>query len=62
MIFVRLLLTVLLVANLLIVIMSCLTGVNIYKKYGNHLFKGFFKFLLLLTVFLIAIAISGLGM
>ena len=62
MIFIRLLLTIVLVANLLIVIMSCLTGINIYKKYGKQLFKGFFKFLLLLIIFLIAIAISGLGM
>jgi hypothetical protein len=61
MILLRLFLVVLLIANLLIVIMSCLTGINIYKKYGKQLFTGFFKFLLLLTVFLVAIAISGLG-
>lgn len=48
-------------ANLLIVILSGLTGINIYKKYGKQILKGFLQFLLLLVVFLVAIAISGLN-
>lgn len=59
--FIYLLLTFLATANLLILIVSGLTGINIYKKYGKQIFKGFLKFLLLLGAFLVAIAISGLG-
>ena len=58
--FVYFLLTILATANLLIVILSGLTGINIYKKYGKQMLKGLLQFLLLLVVFLIAIAISGL--
>lgn len=59
--FIYLLLTALATLHLLIVILSGLTGFNIYKKYGKHIFKGLLQFLLLLVVFLVAIAISGLG-
>lgn len=59
--FIYLLLTVLVTANLLILIVSGLTGINIYEKYGTQILKGFLQFLLLLIVFLVAIAISGLG-
>lgn len=59
--FIFLLLTILATANLLILIVSGLTGINIYKKYGKQILKGFLQFLLLLVVFLVAIAISGLN-
>ncbi len=59
--FLYLILTTLITANLLIIIVSGLTGINIYEKYGTQIFKGFLQFLLLLVVFLVAIAISGLN-
>lgn len=59
--FIYFLFTVLATLNLIIVILSGLLGVNIYKKYGKHILKGMFQFLLLLIVFLVAIAISGLS-
>lgn len=59
--FIYLLLTTLATANLLIIIVSGLTGINIYEKYGKQILKGFLQFLLLLVVFLVAIAISGLN-
>lgn len=49
------------VVNLLIMVISGLTGVNFYKKYGKAIISGFFKFLLILVVMFIAIAISGLS-
>lgn len=58
--FVYFLLMILATGNLLIIILSGLTGINIYKRYGKHIFHGVLQFLLLLVVFLIAIAISGL--
>ncbi len=48
------------VINLLIVLMSGVLGVNLYKKHGKDILKGFFKFLLVLSIFYIALAISGL--
>lgn len=48
-------------ANLLIMILSGLTGINIYKKYGKKILKGLFNFLLLLLAMLVAMAICGLS-
>lgn len=48
------------VINLLIVLMSGVLGVNLYKKHGKDILKDFFKFLLILSIFYIALAISGL--
>lgn len=59
--FVYFLLMILATTNLLIIIMSGLLGINIYKKYGKKILQGIFQFLLLLVIFLIAVAISGLN-
>lgn len=59
--FIYLFFTLLATANLIIILLSSLLGVNIYKKYGKQLLKGFCKFLLILIAMLIAIAISGLS-
>ena len=59
--FIYLLLTGLTTTHLIILIVSGLTGINIYKEYGKQILKGFLQFLLLLVVFLVAIAISGLN-
>lgn len=59
--FVYFLLMILATTNLLIIIMSGLLGINIYKKYGKEILQGIFQFLLLLVIFLIAVAISGLN-
>ena len=48
------------VINLLIVLMSGVLGENLYKKHGKDILKGFFKILLILSIFYIALAISGL--
>ena len=52
--------SILATANLLIIIVSSLTGINIYKKYGKQLLKAFLQFLLLLIAFLATAAICGL--
>lgn len=52
--------SILATANLLIIVVSSLTGINIYKKYGRHLLKAFLQFLLLLIAFLATAAICGL--
>lgn len=59
--FIYFLLMILATGNLIIMILSGLLGVNIYKEYGKHILKGFLQFCLLLVTFLIALAISGLG-
>ena len=59
--FVYFLLMIMATVNLLILMISGLTGINIYKSYGKQLIKGFCQFILLLIVFMVALAISGLN-
>lgn len=51
----------LLVCNLLIIIMSGLTGVNIYEKYGKQILTVSLQFLLFLVAFYVAMLIAGLS-
>ena len=59
--FIYFILLILIVINLLIIILSNLTGINIYKEYGKQILKAFWQFLLLLIVIYVAIIISGLS-
>lgn len=59
--FIYFLLTIIATVNLLILLVSGLTNINIYKVYGKSLLKGFCQFMLLLVAFMVAIALSGLS-
>lgn len=59
--FIYFILLIMIVINLLIIILSNLTGINIYKEYGKQILKAFWQFLLLLIVVYVAIIISGLS-
>ena len=56
---IRLLLCLFLVANLIILVLCSVTGVNIYKKYGKHMLIGISLFAGLVTAFYIALALLG---
>lgn len=59
--FVYLILVLLVIANWIILILNNLLEINIYKKYGKKILKGFWQFLMFLAVVYIAISLSGLG-
>ena len=50
-----------LVVNLVIIILSYITNVNIYEKYGTQILKFFGLFVLLVLAFYIALAILGVS-
>lgn len=50
-----------LVVNLVIIILSYVTNVNIYEKYGTQILKFFGLFVLLVLAFYIALAIIGVS-
>lgn len=54
-------LLILAVCNLLIIILSGLTGINIYEKYGKQILLGILQFLLFLIAVYVAIMIAGLS-
>lgn len=49
-----------LVCNIIIVAVSGITGINIYKKYGMEMLKAFWKLMLFITAIYIAVLIGGL--
>ena len=57
----RILLFLFLVFNLILLILSSITGVNIYKKYGKQLLIGISIFAGLIIAFYVALAMLGLG-
>ena len=57
----RLLLSFILVCNLLIVLLSVLMNVNIYKKYGKQILKGFVVFILMVVAFYTTLALIGIS-
>ncbi len=57
----RLLLVMVLVANLIIIVLSYLSGVNIYEKYGTQILKFTGLFILIVIAFYIALAIIGIS-
>lgn len=56
----RILLTMVLVANLIILMLCALTGVNIYKVYGLRILKIGAICLLMITCFYVSLALIGL--
>lgn len=50
----------LIISNLIIYFTGNIMGVNLYKKYGKQIFKGFCKFLLFVLAVYITFAIGGL--
>ena len=50
-----------LVVNLIIIILSYVTNVNIYEKYGTQILKVFGLFVLLVLAFYIALAVIGVS-
>lgn len=59
-IIIRILLMFFLVANLIIILLSEITGVDIYTKYGKYLLLILFLFLLLITI--VYVVVSPLGL
>ena len=57
----RILLFLFLVFNLILLILSSITGVNIYKKYGKQLLIGISIFAGLVIAFYVSLAMLGLG-
>lgn len=59
--FIYILFFILAVLNLLLVLISGILNINLYKKYGKDILKGIFKILLIFSIAYIAVAISGLS-
>ena len=57
----RILLILILVFNAILLIISEITGVNIYKKYGKQILIGVSIFAGIIIAFYIALAMLGLG-
>lgn len=55
------LLSIIIVINVIILLLSAITGKNIYKEYGKQITKVFCLFLLLVTAFYIALSLIGLN-
>lgn len=58
---VYLLVLLLAVINLLIIMISQITGKNLYKLHGKQILKAFWQFLFLVLAIWVALAISGLS-
>ena len=57
----RLLLCLFIVFNLIILILSAITGQNIYTKYGKQILTGVSIFAGMIIAFYIALALLGIG-
>ena len=57
----RILLCLILVFNIILLIMSAISGVNIYKKYGKQICIGVLIFSGVIIAFYIALAFLGVG-
>ena len=56
----RLLLCLFIIFNLVILILSSLTGVNVYKKYGKQILIGICIFAGMIIAFYVALALLGI--
>lgn len=56
----RILLFLFLVFNLILLILSAVTGVNVYKKYGKQILIGISVFAGVVIAFYVALAMLGL--
>ncbi|MBQ9246287.1 hypothetical protein IJ182_08480 [bacterium] len=54
------LLALFIMVNFVISLVSLICNVNLYKKYGNRILKGFGVFILLIVITYIVMAILGL--
>ena len=57
----RILLCLVLVFNIILLIISAISGVNIYKKYGKQICIGILIFVGVIIAFYIALALLGVG-
>jgi hypothetical protein len=57
----RLLFVLFLVFNLILLVISNVTGVNVYQKYGKQILIGVCVFAGLIIAFYVALAMLGLG-
>ena len=57
----RILLFLFLVFNLILLILSAITGVNVYKKYGKQILIGISIFAGIVVAFYVALAMLGIG-
>lgn len=57
----RILIFLFLVFNLILLILSAITGVNIYKKYGRQILIGISVFAGIVIAFYVALAMLGIG-
>lgn len=57
----RLLLCLVIVFNLILLIISAITGVNVYKKYGKQICIGISIFVGVVIAFYVALALLGFG-
>ena len=55
------LLSIIIVSNAIILLLSAITGKNIYKDYGKQIVKGFAIFFLFITALYIALSLIGLN-
>ena len=55
------LLAIIIAVNVVILLLSAITGKNIYKEYGKQIKKAFCMFLLLVTAFYVALSLIGLN-
>ncbi len=47
--------------NIVITLVSVILGVNLYKRYGNKILKGYGIFILLIVVIYMVLALLGLN-
>lgn len=57
----RILLCIFLVLNLILLVLSAITGVNVYEKYGKHILIGISLFAGLVVALYLALAMLGIG-
>lgn len=55
------LLAIIIVINVIILLLSAITGKNIYTEYGKQILKGFSIFLLIVIAFYVALSLLGLN-
>jgi hypothetical protein len=57
----RLLLCLIIAFNIILLVISAITGVNVYKKYGKQILIGVSIFVGVVIAFYIALALLGIG-
>ena len=57
----RLLLCLIIAFNIILLVISAITGVNVYKKYGQQILVGVSIFVGIVIAFYIALALLGIG-